>query len=44
MDILVEVGRSIVTIAFVVAVIAVLAGLFMVVFSIATGFDRKIQR
>ena len=44
MDILVSIGRSFVTIAFVIAVIAALAVLFMVVFSIATSFDRKIQR
>lgn len=42
MDILVGIGRSLVTIVFVIAVIAALAGLFMVVFSIATSFDRKI--
>lgn len=43
MDIMVELLRAALMIGFVVAIIVILAGLFMVVFGIATGIDRKMQ-
>ncbi len=43
MDVVVEVLRAALMMGFIVAIILALAGLFMVVFGIATGIDRKIQ-
>jgi hypothetical protein len=43
MDIVMEVLRAALMLGFIVAIIIALAGLFMVVFGIATGIDRKIQ-
>jgi hypothetical protein len=43
-DLLVDILRAVLMIGFIGLVIAVVAGLFMIVFSIATGIDRKIQR
>jgi hypothetical protein len=43
MDVVVEVLRAALMLGFIVAIIIALAGLFMVVFGIATGIDRKIQ-
>jgi len=42
-DILMGLLRAALMIGFVVAVIIALAGLFMIVFGIATGIDRRIQ-
>lgn len=42
-DVLVFLLRSALMLGFVAVVIAILAGLFMVVFGIATGIDRRIQ-
>lgn len=44
MNIVVELVRAALMIGFVVAIIVILAGLFMVVFGIATGIDRKMQQ
>ena len=43
MEILIGLVKAVLMIAFVVAVIVALAGLFMIVFGIATGIDRRIQ-
>ncbi len=43
MDVVMEVLRAALMMGFIVAIILALAGLFMVVFGIATGIDRKIQ-
>lgn len=43
MDILIGLLRAVLMMVFVVAVIVILAGLFMIVFGIATGIDRRIQ-
>ncbi len=43
MDVVVEVLRAALMMGFIVAIILALAGLFMVVFGIATGIDRRIQ-
>jgi hypothetical protein len=43
MDFLVGVLEAVLMIVFIVAAIVVLAGLFMVVFGLAAGIDRKIQ-
>jgi uncharacterized membrane protein len=43
MDVIIELLRAALMVGFVVAVIVALAGLFMVVFGIATGIDRKMQ-
>ncbi len=43
MDIFLGLIRSALMMGFVVAVIIALAGLFMIVFGIATGIDRRIQ-
>lgn len=43
MHVVVEVLRAALMLGFIVAIIIALAGLFMVVFGIATGIDRKIQ-
>lgn len=44
MDIIIGLLRAALMIGFVVAVIIALAGLFMIVFGIATGIDRRIQQ
>ncbi|MGB3306292.1 MAG: hypothetical protein WBA63_08905 [Thermomicrobiales bacterium] len=43
MDVLAGLIRAIIMGGFVVFVIAALAALFMIVFSFATSFDRKVQ-
>lgn len=43
MDVVVELVRAALMMGFVIAVIVALAGLFMVIFGIATGIDRKMQ-
>lgn len=43
MDVIIELLRAALMIGFIVAVIVALAGLFMVIFGIATGIDRRIQ-
>ncbi|CAN5842026.1 MAG: hypothetical protein ACR2GI_05165 [Thermomicrobiales bacterium] len=43
MDILIGLLKSALMMGFVVVVIVVLAGMFMIVFGIATGIDRRIQ-
>lgn len=43
MDMVIGILRAALMMAFVVAVMIALAGLFMVVFGIATGIDRRIQ-
>jgi hypothetical protein len=43
MDVLIGLVRAALMMGFVVAIIIVLAGLFMIVFGIATGIDRRIQ-
>jgi hypothetical protein len=43
MDVLIGLIRAALMMGFVVAIIVVLAGLFMIVFGIATGIDRRIQ-
>lgn len=43
MDLVLGLVRAALMMGFVVAVIFALAGLFMVVFGIATGIDRRIQ-
>ncbi len=43
MDLLIGLLRAALMLGFVVAVIIALAGLFMIVFGIATGIDRRIQ-
>ncbi|MEJ7901490.1 MAG: hypothetical protein WKF63_06555 [Thermomicrobiales bacterium] len=43
MDIVIGLFRAAIMMGFVVAVIGALAGLFMIVFGIATGIDRRIQ-
>jgi hypothetical protein len=43
MDFLIGVLEAALMIVFIVAAIVVLAGLFMVVFGLAAGIDRKIQ-
>lgn len=43
MDIVFGVLRAALMMGFIVAVIIALAGLFMIVFGIATGIDRRIQ-
>lgn len=43
MDVVVELVRAALMIGFVVVIIVVLAGLFMIIFGIATGIDRKMQ-
>ena len=42
-DILIGLLKSALMMGFVVVVIVVLAGMFMIVFGIATGIDRRIQ-
>ena len=43
MDILIGLVKAAFMMVFVLAVIVALAGLFMIVFGIATGIDRRIQ-
>lgn len=43
MDVIEQIVRAILTVGVLVAVILVLAGLFMIVFNIATGIDDKIH-
>ena len=43
MDILFGIASSLVTIGFVIAVMVVLVCLFMIVFSFATSFDKRMQ-
>lgn len=43
MDVVVELLRAALMMGFVVAIIVALAGLFMIIFGIATGIDRKMQ-
>lgn len=43
MDLVVELLRAALMMGFVVTIIVVLAGLFMIIFGIATGIDRKMQ-
>jgi len=43
MDLVLGLVRAALMMGFVVAVIIALAGLFMIVFGIATGIDRRIQ-
>ena len=43
MDIVFGLLRAALMMGFIVAVIIALAGLFMIVFGIATGIDRRIQ-
>lgn len=44
MDLIVGVLRVVLMIGFIAVVIGLVAALFMIVFSIATGIDRKMQR
>lgn len=43
MDVLINLVRAALMMGFVILIIAALACLFMIVFGIATGFDRRIQ-
>lgn len=43
MDILIGLIKAALTLGVIVAIILALAALFMIVFSIATGIDRRIQ-
>ncbi len=43
MEIVVSIVRAVLMMGFVVLVVGALACLFMIIFGIATGFDRRIQ-
>ncbi len=43
MDVVVELLRAALMMGFVVTIIVALAGLFMIIFGIATGIDRNMQ-
>ena len=44
MDLVIDLLRALLMVGFIGIVIAAVAALFMIVFSIATGIDRKIQQ
>ena len=44
MNLVVDILRALLMLGFIALVIAAVAGLFMIVFSIATGIDRKMQQ
>lgn len=44
MDLVIDILRAVLMVGFIAVVIAALAGLFMVVFAVATSIDRKIQQ
>lgn len=44
MDLIVEIVRALLMVGFIAVVIAALAGLFMVIFAIATSIDRNTQQ
>ena len=44
MDMIVGILRALLMIGFIAVVIGLVAALFMIVFSIATGIDRKMQQ
>jgi uncharacterized membrane protein len=43
-DLVVDIVRALLMLGFIAIVIAAVAGLFMIVFSIATSIDRKMQQ
>jgi hypothetical protein len=43
-DLVVDILRALLMLGFIALVIAALAGLFMIVFSIATSIDRRMQQ
>ena len=44
MDLVIDILRALLMVGFISLVIAAVAGLFMIVFSIATSIDRKMQQ